>query len=310
MPLYLTESEVSSLLEPRELTDALEASFRGLARGEAVQLPRFRVRHHKEMLHTLPGLSRPDGVAGVKTYLSGPSGVRFVTLLFGLESGGLEAVVESDRLGQLRTGAATALSARYLAPPGPLVLGLLGAGTVAWGQLEALAAELSLSEVRVLSRSASRREEFCRRAAEELGLKARPVDSAAEAVAGAGLVVTATWTRDPVLTEDMLAPICHVCPVGSNKPDRREVDEAVIRRSGLVVVDDLESARTEAGDLLAVPDLDWSSLRTLADLVAGGPLARPDRTLFKSVGVALEDLSAAALVWRKARERGVGLSIG
>jgi len=310
MPLYLTEADVGRLLNPRALTDALEATFRGLARGEAAQLPRFRVRHHKQMLHTLPGLSLCDGVAGVKTYLSGPSGARFVTLLFGLESGALEAVVESDRLGQLRTGCATALSARYLAPPGPLVTGLLGAGTVAWGQLEALAAEVPLAEVRVFSRSAARREDFCRRATESLQLKAYPVDSAAEAVQEAGLVVTTTWTRDPILTADMLAPVCHVCLVGSNKPDRREVDADVIRGADLLVVDDLESARAEAGDLLAVPDLDWSTVRTLANLVLAGREDRPDRTLFKSVGVALEDLSAAALAVRRAREQGLGQPIG
>jgi ornithine cyclodeaminase/alanine dehydrogenase-like protein (mu-crystallin family) len=310
MPLYLTEADVTLLLKPRDLTDALEATFRGLARGEAVQLPRFRVRHDKQMLHTLPGLSQCDGVAGVKTYLSGPSGARFVTLLFGLESGALEAVVESDRLGQLRTGCATALSARYLAPPGPLVMGLLGAGTVAWGQLEALACEVPLAEVRVFSRSADRREDFCRRATESLGVRARPAGSAAEAVRQAGLVVTATWTRHPLLSADMLAPVCHVCPVGSNKPDRREVDEEVVRGADLVVVDDLASARTEAGDLLAVPDLDWSTVQTLADLVLAGRQDRPDRTLFKSVGVALEDLSAAALAVRRARQQGLGQSIG
>ncbi len=301
MPLYITEADVQRLLTPREVTDALEVTFQGLARGEGAQIPRFRVRHGKQILHTLPGLSRTDGVAGVKTYLSGPSGARFVTLLFGLESGELEAVVESDRLGQLRTGCATALSARYLAPQGPLVLGLVGAGTVAWGQLEALAAERSLAEVRVFSRGADKRQEFCRRAREALGVQAVAVDSAALAVRGANLVVTATWSRNPVVTADMLAPACHVCPVGSNWPDKREVDEAVVLQSDLVVVDDLEAARAEAGDLLAVPDLDWSRLRTLADLVAAGPLVRPARTLFKSVGVGLEDLSAAALAVRKAR---------
>jgi len=306
MPLYLNEADIERLLTPGEVTDALDRTFRGLALGEGAQVPRIRVRHGKQILHTLPGLSRTDGVAGVKTYLSGPSGARFVTLLFGLESGELEAVVESDRLGQLRTGCATALSVRYLAPDEPLVLGLVGAGTVAWGQLEALAAERPLAEVRVFSRAPDKREAFCLRAREVLGLPAQPATSAALAVQDANLVVTATWSRTPVVTGDMLAPVCHVCPVGSNWPDRREVDEGVVRSSDLVVVDDLDAARAEAGDLLTVPDLDWSRLRTLAEVVVGGRVARPARTLFKSVGVGLEDLSAAALAVRKARQEDRG----
>lgn len=310
MPLYLTEADVDRLLTPRDVTDALEATFRGQGRGENAHLPRFRVRQGKRILHTLPAICESDGVAGLKTYLSGPGGARFVTLLFSLESGGLEAVVESDRLGQLRTGCATALSARYLAPGGDAVLGLVGSGTVAWGQLEALKSEIPLAQVNVYSRSAEKREEFCRRALEALEVEARPVDSAARAVEGATLVVTATWSREPLLTSTMLAPVCHVCPVGSNWPDKREVDELVVRSAGLVVVDDLEAARTEAGDLLMVEDLDWSRVWTLADLVSGRCPERPDRTLFKSVGVGLEDLSAAALAVRRAREAGLGTQVG
>lgn len=306
MPLYLTEDDVRELLTPREVTDALQAAFRALHGGRAAQEPRVRVRHGRHVLHNLPAISEADGMAGIKSYLSGPKGVRFVTMLFGLDTGALEAVVESSRLGQLRTGCATALAARFLRPPGEAVLGLVGTGTVAWGQLEALAAEVPLARVNVFSRSAEARTRFCERALAELAIQARPRGSAAEAVENATLVVTATTSKDPFLTADMLPKVCHVSAVGSNQAARREVAGDVVLSSGLVVVDDPRQARIEAGDLLAVEDLDWMGLVTLADLVANPPADRPDRTFFKSLGVGLEDVATASLALRKARERGAG----
>lgn len=308
MPLYLTEADIHRLLTPREVTDALEASFRHLAVGKADHHPRVRVREGKHILHTLPAIG--EGYAGVKTYLSGPAGAKFVTVLFGQASGRLEALVESDRLGQLRTGCATALAARYLAPGGDVVLGLIGTGTVAWGQLEALKSELPLAQVNVFSRTPENREEFCRRALAELGVEARPAASAAQAAEGATLVVTATWAKEPVLTAAMLAPVGLFCAVGSNWPDRREVGEDVVQAADRVVVDDLDAARAEAGDLLLAPDLDWNRVEALADIVAA-PRAEPSgRVLFKSVGLGLEDVATAALALRKAREAGLGQEVG
>lgn len=308
MPLYLTEADIHRLLVPRDVTDCLETSFRHLAAGKADHHPRVRVREGKHILHTLPAIG--EGYAGVKTYLTGPAGAKFVTLLFGQSSGRLEAIVESDRLGQLRTGCATALAARYLSPGGDHVLGLVGTGTVAWGQLEALKAELPLAQVNVFSRTPESREEFCRRALAELGVEARPVGSAAQAAEGATLIVTATWAKEPVLTQAMLPPTCLVCAVGSNWPDRREVSEDIVTGADRVVVDDVEAARTEAGDLLLVPDLDWTRVEALADLVTSPKVETTGRVLFKSVGLGLEDVAAAALALRRARVEGLGQEVG
>jgi ornithine cyclodeaminase/alanine dehydrogenase-like protein (mu-crystallin family) len=304
MPLYLTESDVDRLLNPRDVTEALEQVFAAQARGTAVQEPRVRARLGPHVLHTLPGIYGLRGKAGLKTYLSGPAGVRFVTLLFDTATGDLEAVVESARLGQLRTGCATALACRLLgAPPGPLAL--LGTGTVARGQLEALAAELALEDVRVWSRRPESLQAFVEWAGAR-GLPCRPVSDVRQAVQGARVVVTATSAAQPILGLEGLEPPWLVCAVGANWAHRREIEADLVRQAELVVVDDVAQARLEAGDLLAVPDLDWDRVVPLARLVLDRPSSLPQRLLFKSLGVALEDLAAASLALDRARSQGLG----
>lgn len=293
-PRYVTEEEVDRVVSARPLTDALEQAFRALATGQARQAPRLRVTSPPHVLHNLPAIGL--GRAGLKTYLSGPQGVTMVTVVFELESGRLEALIECNRLSQLRTGCATALATRYLAEPGPQRLALLGAGTVARGQLEALAAEQELAEVRVFSPRPQSRDDFVGWARERLSLEARGCASPSEALEGANLVVTATSSGKPLVEEAMLAPKCHLNAVGANRAGRRELASEVVLSSQLTVVDDLEQARIEAGDLLEVAGLDWGLLVPLASLVANPPARRPDRTLFKSLGVALEDLAAAVYV--------------
>ncbi|GMU53451.1 MAG: hypothetical protein AMXMBFR33_25970 [Candidatus Xenobia bacterium] len=293
-PRYVTEEEVDRVVSARPLTDALEQAFRALATGQARQAPRLRVTSPPHVLHNLPAIAL--GRAGIKTYLSGPQGVTMVTVVFELESGRLEAIIECNRLSQLRTGCATALATRYLAEPGPQRLALLGAGTVARGQLEALAAEQELAEVRLFSPRPQSRDDFVGWARERLSLEVRACASPTEALEGANLVVTATSSGKPLVQEAMLAPKCHLNAVGANRAGRRELASEVVLSSQLTVVDDLEQARIEAGDLLEVAGLDWGPLVPLASLVANPPTQRPSRTLFKSLGVALEDLAAAAYV--------------
>lgn len=293
---YVTEADVERLARPRPLTDCLESAFRSLAEETAQQAPRLRVTSAPYVLHNLPSMSRALGRAGLKSYLSGPAGVTFVTLVFELASSKLEAIVESNRLGQLRTGCATALAVRYLADPGPQVLGLLGTGTVARGQLEALHAERELTEVRVFSPKPESREDFVHWAWQKLNLHVKAVPSAAEAVVQADLVVTATSSGKPVVDNSMLAERCLVCAVGANRAGRRELASDVVMASGLTVVDDIDQARVEAADFLEIPELDWSRLLPLARLVQSPPARLPARRIFKSLGVGIEDLAAAAHV--------------
>lgn len=296
-PLYIGEEQVEAALQARPLTDELERCFLDLSRGEASNQPRSRAVLGRHVVHTLPAISRRLGRAACKTYLSGPGGVRFLTLLFDLESSALLATVESHRLGQLRTGCATALAVRHLLPEGPVQLALLGSGTVAHGQLEAIAAELGdrLHAIRCCSRRNG--EKLATWARQRLDLEVSVTDNVPDSVRGANLVVCATSALTPILEGDSLGDSGLLCAVGANWAQKREVDAGAVHRCSRWWVDDRQQARLEAGDLLLVPDFDWENLSTLAELVSQPPGSGPGWRGFKSLGLGLEDLAAASLVY-------------
>jgi len=165
------------------------------------------------------------------------------------------------------------------------------------------------------SRQQEKREQFARQMSEGLNLEVVAVDSAQACVAEADIVATITTARDPVLQGQWLAPGTQVNAAGGNHWMRREIDEATVTRAEVIVVDDLEQAKVECGDLIwpeARGAFRWDMARELRDVVAGRVQGRPSEqsiTLFESMGVALEDIAAAQLVYRKAREQGIGLEL-
>jgi ornithine cyclodeaminase/alanine dehydrogenase-like protein (mu-crystallin family) len=225
------------------------------------------------------------------------------------------ALIQADRLGQVRTGAASGLATRHLAREDARVGALIGTGWQAETQLEAVCLARPLTEVRVFGREAGRRAAFVERMAPRVRARLLPVGSAEEAVRGADVVCTITTARAPVLEGAWLAPGAHVNAAGVNWPDRREVDEAVVRRAARVVVDDLETARLEGGNLLpvvAAGHLRWEDVVPLASIVAGTAPGRrrPDEiTLFASHGIALEDVACAAHVVARARAGALGTDL-
>lgn len=296
-PLYMTESEVHQLLQAGPLTDALEVAFRHLAAGKAVLRPRDRAVLGKNVQHTLAAISSEWGVSAVKTYITGPAGAGFVTLLFSLATSRLLATIEADRLGQLRTGCATALAVRHLAT-GAQKLALFGTGTVATGQLEALHAELGgrLGEVVVYSRKEESRREFADKMSQLLGRPVGTADSAKACLTDANLVVTATSSKEPLFEASDLGPGGVLCAVGNNWAYKREIDEATVRLCAEIWVDDLTQARVEAGDLINLSTPVWDRCRLLSELVSQPAAPRDGWVLFKSIGVGLEDLAAAYLL--------------
>jgi ornithine cyclodeaminase/alanine dehydrogenase-like protein (mu-crystallin family) len=323
MALYLSEDDVGRLLSMRDCIEALQESFRDLAEGRASYRPRARAAVRGGMLHLLGAASERLGRMASKTYATSRAGARFVVLLFDLQGPELLAIIEADRLGQIRTGAATGLATRLLARPRPEVLAILGTGWQARGQALAIAAACPPRALRAYGRDAERLRRFCREMAEATGLPVAAAASAEAAVRGADVVVTATNAAAPVLRGAWLAPGAHLNAVGSNRADRRELDEEAVRRADPIVVDSLEQARLEAGDLLCPPQ-DPAVLGAdgpadplaraveLSEIVAG---RRPGRTtavqitLFKSLGIGLEDLAAASLVYDLARQAGAGRSL-
>ena len=316
MPLYLTEEDVGRFLTMEACIEAVEAAFRHWAEGRAANRPRSRAAIPGAMLHALPAASEPLGRLACKVYTTTKDGNRFVVLLFDAASSALLAVIEADRLGQMRTGAATGVATRRLARPEASVLGVLGAGWQAASQVSAIASVRRLSEVRVFARDRGRLIDFCGAVA-KLGVAVRAAASAEAAVRGADIVVTATSSATPVLSGAWLAPGAHVNAVGSNRADRRELDGDAVARAGLIVCDSIDQARAEAGDLLLAekaPGTPGAIERAveLAAVVSGKHPGRPDAravTLFKSLGLGLEDLAAASLVFDRARAAGAGSPI-
>lgn len=309
MPLYLREADVEALLSPEHAVTAVEACFARLARGAVENRPRYRLGLEEGLLHVLAAADLELGAAGLKAYAGFREGARFVVALFAADRPELLALVDADRLGQLRTGAASAVAARYLARPGARTLGLIGTGWQAESQLACIRAALpGIERVVAYSRDAGRLAAFCERFGCEAGEYNR--DAAEQDV-----VVTITTSRDPVLRGEWLAPGALVCAAGANRLESRELDNAVLERASFVCCDSREQARIEAGDLVEPVErgvLDWLEVHELSEVVGGqtpGRQHEDDIVLFKSLGIAAEDVAVAALVVERARERGLGVEL-
>jgi len=308
----LREEDVRALVGINEALDAVEAALREQGRGTGVNEPRRRVRQPDGTLHIMGGALLARGYWGFKAYTTTRLGARFAVHLYSVESGRLLAMIEADRLGQLRTGAASGIATRYLAWADARVLALLGAGLQAETQLEAIAAVRTLRHVRVYSRTPERRESFARRMAERLSLDVIPAASRDEALDGADVVTTITTAPEPVLTGDQVAAGMHINAAGSNSAIRSELDTEAVRRASRIFVDDLAQARIESGDLIRAHErnaLNWARVRPLADVVTGvtaGRTGLEDVTLFESQGLALWDIALAAEVYERAKAEGIG----
>lgn len=310
--IYLTENDVQELADARLAIDAVEEAFRRLATREADNVPRRRAQAPGIVLHTMSAAAGYLGYVGLKSYTTTRSDARFHLALYDQAFGGLVALIEANRLGQLRTAAATAVAASWMALHDARELGLFGTGFQAEGQLEALALVRPLLNVFVYSRNPERRVEFAERMTKRLGIEVEPVDRPGEAAEELPMVVTATTSRAPVFDGNSLDEGAFVAAVGSNWLNRAEIDADVVRRADNIVCDSVEACQLEAGDFVEARErgiFDWSRAAELSDVVAGRASPR-DRTesitLFKSVGLAIEDVALGVKILERARAAGMG----
>lgn len=310
MAIYLSEADVERLLPMSACVEAVEEAFRQWGEGRADNRPRARASVRGALLHALAAGSEPWGRLAAKVYATTREGARFVVLLFDGRTSELLAVIEADRLGQTRTGAASGVATRLLAHGDARVLAIVGTGWQARGQAQAIGAVRPLQSIRAFGRDRERLSEFCRDVETACGVLATPCGSAEEAVREAHIIVTATSSAQPILEGAWIAPGAHINAVGSNRAERRELDDEAVRRAGVIVVDSLEQARLEAGDLLAVDGgAPLGRAVELKEVVAGrhpGRQGNSQITLFKSLGIGLEDLAAASFVYDRAIESGAG----
>jgi ornithine cyclodeaminase/alanine dehydrogenase-like protein (mu-crystallin family) len=304
MALLLRENEVHRLAEMPAIVTAVEAAMRELGEGSAQNQPRRRVFAPGGLLNVMFASVPSAGYTGLKAYSVGSGGVRFLVVLFDLE-GACRALIEADHLGAMRTGAATGVAVRALRGTGPHTIAVIGAGHQAQTQVQALRWAVEIRELRIFSRTPEKREAL---AAEAGGVAA---GSAEEAVRDADVVVTITTSGDPVLEAAWVAPGALVVGAGSNFPNRAELPPDLVGR-GAVVVDQLEVARLESGDLLRAAgddQFDWDRAIELGAILAGKAPRPEGATVFESHGLAAWDVAAAATVLERAEREGVGTEV-
>jgi alanine dehydrogenase len=310
--IYLSEDDVTWLLDMDAAIECVEESFRQWADAQAENQPRRRSSAGGATLHVLSAGAAYLGYVGHKSYVTTRTGARFFFTLYEAEKGQPVAMIEASLLGQMRTGAASGVATKYMARPDATVVGCFGTGYQARSQLKAVCSVRRVERVDVYGRDDKRRRAFADEMAEYCSVPMIPVHTPEQAVAEKDIVICATTSKVPLFDGHMLSEGTHLNVVGSNYLTKAEIDVTTIRRADYIVCDSVDACRLEAGDFVpALEDgsLDWSRVHELSDVVVGretGRAHREDITLFKSVGLGLEDLAVAVRVFQRAREQGLG----
>ena len=308
--LILREADVERVNQMDPVIAAVEAAMRELGAGTAQNEPRRRAFAPGGLLNVMFASFPGGGCTGLKAYTVAGGRARFVVLRFALD-GSLEAVIEADHMGAYRTGAATAVAVKALAPGVPRTVALIGAGKQAATQALAISRVVQINEMRVFSRDPERRAAFANEQTGRLGVKVVAAASAEAAVRGADVVITMTTSSVPVIEAGWVEEHAVVVGAGSNFQNRTEIPADLVARARTIVVDQLATAQLESGDLLqahAAGKFDWERATELGSVLSGTwkPPEQLGITLFESHGLALWDLAAASVVLAAARERRIG----
>ncbi|HZF57698.1 MAG TPA: ornithine cyclodeaminase family protein, partial [Rubrobacter sp.] len=271
MTLLITENEVENLLDMRTTLDAVEDILRQHAEGRATNRVRRRVALPTSGLNVMFAGAPQIGAVGLKAYTVARGGARFYTMLFDPGSGELLSIMQSDKLGQLRTGAASGVATRHLAREDASTLGIYGAGWQAESQLEAVAAAKRLNRIIIYTRTERTRKTFAEKMSEKIGQEVETTHFPEEPAAQ-DIVVTMTSSKEPVLHGEWLKPGAHVNAAGSNFLFKREIDQDVVKRASLVTIDSREELGLEAGNLLQAVETGVilpEAVRELGQIIAG-----------------------------------------
>jgi ornithine cyclodeaminase len=303
---HIDDALVDALIGPAEAQQTLLDAFRSFGNGRATMQERIRTEAGGVKLSTLGAVMPEQGFAGAKVYTTIAGQFCFVILLFDAASGQPLASLDATAITRLRTAATSVIASRYLARPTARVFALYGAGVQGRAHALQFAQAYPIDEIRICDPFAS---SAVHAAIErECGVVVRPCE-ADQAIEGSDIVVTASRSRTPLFEGDRLPPGAFVAAIGSSLSDTRELDDRALARASIVAVDWEVQARKEAGDLVLADAnaLAPAKVVQLSDLVTGaarGRRAEDEITIYKSVGVGLQDVALAGLVWRKLEERG------
>jgi ornithine cyclodeaminase/alanine dehydrogenase len=322
--LILSESEIQSLIEIDELTAALEQAHIQYSTGDAVMPVRLVVPlpQIEGRITSMPGYLDRDKALGMKVVTFFPNNpkrslptILATIMLFSAETGKMIAVMDGGYITAIRTACASVMATRALANPDTPVLGVLGAGVQARAHILALSQVRRFSEIKVYDiaeASARRLQETLQK---DAAIAVKLAQTPFEAVHDSDLLVTVTTAKQPIVRADWLKPGVHINAIGSHRPDLREIDGATLAGSK-IVVDSREAIMAECGDILLAIEEKAITVESLhaeiGEVLAGKKPGRtsPDqRTLYKAVGIAIQDVATANLVYRKALERKVGTNV-
>lgn len=310
--LYLTEDDVRELLDMEIAIEVVEEAFRRLADGTAMNVPRARARAPGITLHTMSAAAEYLGMVGWKAYTTTKDAARFHVALYSAATGELAAIIEANFLGQLRTGAASGVATEYMARADAKVVGLFGAGQQARTQLKAVCTVRKIEVAEVYSRDEERCRQFCDLMSEWCNTRVVPSRNPDEVAAEKDIVICATSARAPVFEGKVLDEGTHLNVVGSNYLGKAEIDVTTVHRADTIVCDSIEQCKLEAGDFVQALEagaVEWSNMHELADVVSDRETGRktPESiTLFKSVGLAIEDVALGTKLLELARNEGMG----
>jgi len=317
----LDDKAVESAVDMKASISIIEDAFRDHAEGNTLMPKRLHlaVDGMKGGLRIMPAALMGKRAVGLKTISGAPGSRRpgstyFLLVLFDPNDGSLMSVMAGDTITRLRTGAASAVATKYLAREDSRSVGVYGAGVQARTQLEGVAGVREITKATAFDISKERLEDFRRQMSAKLGIDIRSASDASEP-ASADVVVTATTADKPFLMSGWVHPGTHINAMGANAPAKSEIEPSLMKRAR-VFVDFREQVLAEAGDIIDVIKSgelkETDIVAELGELVVGsrgGRRSAEEITLFKSVGVAIEDLALAHEVYERARKRGIGKEI-
>jgi ornithine cyclodeaminase/alanine dehydrogenase-like protein (mu-crystallin family) len=318
--LLLSDADVRRAVDEHELVEAIETAFKADAAGEVVQPTRMNLEYSGSWLRMMPAIVPSAGIFGLKAFHGAEGhGTRYLVIIYDLLDGVPLAIIDACYLTAARTAATTAVASMRLSRSDASRVAILGSGLEATTHCKALAAVTEIEEFRVFSPNESRRAGFAKRMQDTLGIRFGAYSRPEEAIDGADVVVVATNTGPSsgvvACRASWLTPGQSVLSIGSTNPQLRELETDVLRSADLLVVDaDAASIAVESGDVIEYcakgGRIDHAV--TLSEIVAGrtpGRTAPEQLSVFKSVGSALQDVVAAGVVYRRAKDLGLGLEV-
>jgi ornithine cyclodeaminase len=303
MAFIISEPQTRKLIEMPQAVALLDKMFRDRAAGKMRSVPRRRLKGSEKQLNMMAAWHRDSDLICLRSYAADAN---TITLYHGAK-GGMQAIINMGFLSSLRTGAATGVAAKYLAPANSRVLGIIGPGWQATFQAEAVAEACPIEQVVVYGRTPKRRRDFITRMRKVVKADWKEVETVDEVEGAADILVVSTDSTTPVATGMNLKEEVLVASIGANATVKHEVSGNLIRRMDLIVVDDLAAAKTDSGDLVEACQMRiarWEDITPLEKFVAeGAPQPRPKRIFFQSNGIADEDLAVGKYVLDQAKRK-------